>query len=125
MYDLSLVFRQWGSHLDLHNSHLLAIAAAEHRLLQAEYEDYTDANSSGIACLCSIAVITVSKQTQFKSYYHLFCVSKLIYVSLHVQLLIVLVIRQTLMIARFAGLLQGSSTFNVCLKSVLVSRFAC
>lgn len=82
---MTIDIRQWGSHLDLHDSHLLAIAAAEHRLLQAQYEDYTDANSSGIACLCSIAVIT---------------------------LLIVLVIRQTLMIARFAGLLQGSSTFN-------------
>ncbi|EXB88335.1 hypothetical protein L484_020403 [Morus notabilis] len=84
--DLSLVIRQWGSHLDLRESHLLALAAAEHRLLQAEYEDYTDENSSGIACVCSIAVIT---------------------------LLIVLVIRQTLTIARFAGLVQGPSTFNI------------
>ncbi|GMN36211.1 hypothetical protein TIFTF001_005840 [Ficus carica] len=56
---MTIDIRQWGSHLDLHDSHLLAIAAAEHRLLQAEYEDYTDANSSGIACLCSITVITI------------------------------------------------------------------
>lgn len=76
--DLSLVIRQWGSHLDLRESHLLALAAAEHRLLQAEYEDYTDENSSGIACVCSVAVITVSKQTQHKSYPHLFCIFKLI-----------------------------------------------
>ncbi|XP_024024640.1 uncharacterized protein LOC21403304 isoform X2 [Morus notabilis] len=85
---MTIDIRQWGSHLDLRESHLLALAAAEHRLLQAEYEDYTDENSSGIACVCSIAVIT---------------------------LLIVLVIRQTLTIARFAGLVQGPSTFNVSL----------
>lgn len=61
--NLSLIIRQWGTHFDLHRSHLLALAAAERHLLESEYEDYTDANSSSIACLCSIAII-VSKQKQ-------------------------------------------------------------
>ncbi|KAI5567766.1 hypothetical protein BDE02_13G113800 [Populus trichocarpa] len=44
----------WGHHIDLHDSHLLAL---EHQLLQSEYEDYAVANSSSIACLRSVALI--------------------------------------------------------------------
>ncbi|XP_050224281.1 uncharacterized protein LOC126673904 isoform X2 [Mercurialis annua] len=47
----------WGHHLDLHDSHLLALAAAERQLLEAEYEEYAIANSSSIACLRSVALI--------------------------------------------------------------------
>ena len=47
----------WGHHIDLHDSHLLAL---EHQLLQSEYEDYAVANTSSIACLRSVALI-VSK----------------------------------------------------------------
>lgn len=64
---LFLVIRQWGSHLDLRDSHLLALAAAEHHLLRSEYEDYAVANSSGFVCLCSVAVFTVSKQAKSQS----------------------------------------------------------
>ncbi|KAJ6360815.1 hypothetical protein OIU77_004772 [Salix suchowensis] len=44
----------WGHHIDLHDSHLLAL---EHQLLQSEYEDYAVANTSSIACLRSVALI--------------------------------------------------------------------
>lgn len=51
-------FRQaWGPHIDLRDSHLLALAAAERQFLQSEYEDYAVANTSSIACLRSIALI--------------------------------------------------------------------
>lgn len=52
------LFRQgWGSEFDLEDPRFLAIAVAEHQLLQAEYEDYTVANSGGIACCRSVAVV--------------------------------------------------------------------
>ena len=57
--NLSLIIRQWGTHFDLHHSHLLALAAAERHLLESEYEDYI---SSSIACLCSIAIIVSQKK---------------------------------------------------------------
>ncbi|GFZ12107.1 RING/FYVE/PHD zinc finger superfamily protein [Actinidia rufa] len=38
-----------GSHLDLHDPRLLAMAAAERRLLEAQYAEYADANASGAA----------------------------------------------------------------------------
>ncbi|CAK7322508.1 unnamed protein product [Dovyalis caffra] len=44
----------WSHHIDLHDSHLLAL---EHQLLQSEYEDYAVANTSSIACLRSVALI--------------------------------------------------------------------
>ncbi|KAF9661728.1 hypothetical protein SADUNF_Sadunf19G0098800 [Salix dunnii] len=44
----------WGHHIDLHDSHLLAL---EHQLLQSEYEDYAVANTSSLACLRSVALI--------------------------------------------------------------------
>jgi hypothetical protein len=47
----------WGHHIDLHDSHLLAL---EHQLLQSEYEDYAVTNTSSLACLRSVALI-VSK----------------------------------------------------------------
>ncbi|POO02028.1 Zinc finger, RING/FYVE/PHD-type [Trema orientale] len=95
---MAIDIRQWGSHLDLRDSHLLALAAAEHHLLQSEYEDYTDANSGGLVCLCSVAVIT---------------------------LLIVLLIRQALMITRLAGVMQESSPFNVSLLQIAGFLFPC
>ncbi|KAK1577736.1 hypothetical protein Q3G72_024370 [Acer saccharum] len=73
----------WGPHIDLRDSHLLALAAAEHQLLQSEYEDYAVANTSSIACLRSIALI----------------------------LLIVWLTRQVLMATRDSGMVQESSTF--------------
>ncbi|KAL9382589.1 hypothetical protein Peur_025624 [Populus x canadensis] len=44
----------WGHHIDLHDSHLLAL---EHQLLQSEYEDYAVTNTSSLACLRSVALI--------------------------------------------------------------------
>ncbi|KAJ6696744.1 hypothetical protein OIU85_003126 [Salix viminalis] len=44
----------WGHHIDLHDSHLLAL---EHQLLQSEYEDYAVANTNSLACLRSVALI--------------------------------------------------------------------
>ncbi|KAF2300342.1 hypothetical protein GH714_012187 [Hevea brasiliensis] len=67
-------------------SQLLALAAAERRLLRSEYEDYAVANTSSIACLRTIAV----------------------------TLLVVLLLFQALLVTRDAGLVQESSTlFNV------------
>ncbi|KAJ9189166.1 hypothetical protein P3X46_000493 [Hevea brasiliensis] len=69
-------------------SQLLALAAAERRLLRSEYEDYAVANTSSIACLRTIAV----------------------------TLLVVLLLFQALLVTRDAGLVQESSTlFNVSL----------
>ncbi|KAF3451043.1 hypothetical protein FNV43_RR07132 [Rhamnella rubrinervis] len=88
---MAIDIRQWGTHFDLHRSHLLALAAAERHLLQSEYEDYTDANSSSITCLCSIAII----------------------------LLIVLLIRQALIVTRYTGMvLESSLFFNVPLLQI-------
>ncbi|KAF8388591.1 hypothetical protein HHK36_027268 [Tetracentron sinense] len=47
----------WGPRIDLHDPHFLALAAAEHRLLQSEYEDYAVANNSSIACFRSVALL--------------------------------------------------------------------
>lgn len=48
--------QSWGPRIDLHDPRFLALAA-EHRLLQVEYEDYAAANSSGIACCRAVALI--------------------------------------------------------------------
>ncbi|KAL5990918.1 hypothetical protein ACLOJK_011823 [Asimina triloba] len=37
--------QSWGPHINLHDPRILALAAAEHRLLQVEYEDYAAVNS--------------------------------------------------------------------------------
>lgn len=47
----------WGSQLDLDDPRVIAMAAAEHRLLEAEYDEYTAGNSSGAACCRSAALI--------------------------------------------------------------------
>ncbi|GAV82618.1 DUF3675 domain-containing protein/RINGv domain-containing protein [Cephalotus follicularis] len=73
----------WGPHINLHDSHLLVLAAAERQLFQTEYEDYAVANSNSIACLRSVTLI----------------------------LLMVLLIRQALIVRREFGLVQESSTF--------------
>ncbi|XP_020596944.1 uncharacterized protein LOC110036758 [Phalaenopsis equestris] len=57
---LAIDIRQaWGPRIDLHDSHFLAIAAAEQELLQAEYEDYAAAHNSGIACCRVVALILI------------------------------------------------------------------
>ncbi|WOK96487.1 hypothetical protein Cni_G05194 [Canna indica] len=48
--------QSWGSRFDIHDSHFLAIAAAEHEFLNAGYEDYTTASASGVSC-CRTAVL--------------------------------------------------------------------
>ncbi|XP_044465750.1 uncharacterized protein LOC123195944 isoform X2 [Mangifera indica] len=73
----------WGPHIDLHDSHLLALAAAEHQFLQSEYEDYAVSSISSIACLRSVVLI----------------------------LLMVWLMRQVLMATRDSGMVQESSSF--------------
>jgi len=52
------IYRQeWGNNADLH----VALASAEHQLLQTEYEDYAMSENSSIACLRS-ATLLVRKQ---------------------------------------------------------------
>ncbi|KAH7572909.1 hypothetical protein JRO89_XS03G0032200 [Xanthoceras sorbifolium] len=80
---IALVLQAWGPHIDLRDSHLLALAAAERQFLQAEYEDYAVANTGSIACLRSVALI----------------------------LLIVWLTRQVLMAKRDSGMMQEYSTF--------------
>ncbi|CAL5348078.1 unnamed protein product [Camellia sinensis] len=46
----------WGPHIDLRDSHFLALTAAERQFLQSEYDDYGVANSS-LACIRSVAII--------------------------------------------------------------------
>lgn len=72
----------WGPQFDLHDPRLLAFAA-EHRLLQAEYEDYDAANSSGIACCRAVALI----------------------------LMLLLLVRHALLVMKESGLVQDASAF--------------
>lgn len=53
---------QWtvsGAPLDLNDPRLLAMAAAERRLLEAEYDEYADTNANG-AAFCRSAALIVS-----------------------------------------------------------------
>ncbi|CAN6485413.1 unnamed protein product [Victoria cruziana] len=86
---LAIDIRQnWGPRIDLHDPHILAIAAAEHRLLQAEYEDYAVANTTGIGVCRSVAL----------------------------ALMLLLLVRHALSLTRDSGFLQESFTvFNVSL----------
>ncbi|TKY59143.1 E3 ubiquitin-protein ligase MARCH2 [Spatholobus suberectus] len=45
--------QEWGHNVDLH----VALASAEHQLLQTEYEDYAMTQTSSIACLRSVTLI--------------------------------------------------------------------
>ncbi|PKA61561.1 E3 ubiquitin-protein ligase MARCH6 [Apostasia shenzhenica] len=55
---LAIDIRQaWGARIDLHDSHFLAIAAAEQELLHAEYEDHAAAHNVGIACCRNVTLI--------------------------------------------------------------------
>lgn len=65
LYDISCFFHhsaQWtvsGAPLDLNDPRLLAMAAAERHLLEAEYDEYADTNSNG-AAFCRSAALIVS-----------------------------------------------------------------
>ncbi|XP_043703981.1 uncharacterized protein LOC122654076 isoform X2 [Telopea speciosissima] len=81
----------WGPQIDLHHPQFFALAAAEHQLLWSRNEEYAVANAGGVACFRSVAII----------------------------LMLVLLLRHALMIARDAGLVQESLTFiNVSLLQV-------
>lgn len=47
----------WGPHIDLGDPRLLALAAAEHQLIQSEYEEYAVASSGTLSCFRSVALI--------------------------------------------------------------------
>ncbi|KAJ0048699.1 hypothetical protein Pint_16115 [Pistacia integerrima] len=49
-----------GAPLDLHDPRLLAMAAAERHLLEAEYDEYADSNASGAAFCRSAALILMA-----------------------------------------------------------------
>lgn len=66
---LFLIRQAWGSHMNIRDSHLLAIAAAEGQFLDSDYEDYAAANTSSIACLRSVALI-VSRYNFWHLYYY-------------------------------------------------------
>ena len=46
-----------GSQLELNDPRLLAMAAAERHLLEAEYDEYADSNANGAAFFRSAALI--------------------------------------------------------------------
>jgi Protein of unknown function (DUF3675) len=48
-----------GTPLDLHDPRILAVAAAQRRLLEAEYDEYSATNASG-AAFCRSAALIVS-----------------------------------------------------------------
>ncbi|XP_052171815.1 uncharacterized protein LOC127787827 [Diospyros lotus] len=47
----------WAPHIDLRDPHFLALTAAEHQLLQSEYDDFAVATSNSLVCLRSVVVI--------------------------------------------------------------------
>ena len=53
-----------GAPLDLHDPRLLAMAAAERHLLEAEYDDYANTSASG-AAFCRSAALIVSHENHF------------------------------------------------------------
>ncbi|XP_072970966.1 uncharacterized protein [Typha angustifolia] len=83
--------QSWGTRIDLRDSHFLAIAVAEQEFLQAEYEDYAAASSSGVACCRSVALVSM----------------------------LLLLVHHMLMVTRDIGMLQDiSALFNVTLQFV-------
>ncbi|KAJ8452332.1 hypothetical protein Cgig2_006137 [Carnegiea gigantea] len=58
--DTAIDISEWtvsGSQLDLNDPRLLAMAAAERHLLEAEYDEYADSNANGAAFFRSAALI--------------------------------------------------------------------
>ncbi|KAK4374572.1 hypothetical protein RND71_005249 [Anisodus tanguticus] len=61
--DTAIDIRTWtegGTQVDLHDPRLLAMAAAERRLLEANYDEYADSNASGAAFCRSAALILMA-----------------------------------------------------------------
>ncbi|XP_031264026.1 uncharacterized protein LOC116122299 [Pistacia vera] len=58
--DISEPLTVSGAPLDLHDPRLLAMAAAERHLLEAEYDEYADSNASGAAFCRSAALILMA-----------------------------------------------------------------
>ncbi|KAK4370889.1 hypothetical protein RND71_010364 [Anisodus tanguticus] len=61
--DTAIDIRAWtvgGTQVDLHDPRLLAMAAAERRLLEADYDEYADSNASGAAFCRSAALILMA-----------------------------------------------------------------
>ncbi|KAL7200302.1 hypothetical protein ACSBR1_032263 [Camellia fascicularis] len=54
--------KPWGPHIDLRDSHFLALTAAERQFLQSDYDNYGVANSS-LACIRSVAIIVCNPTT--------------------------------------------------------------
>ncbi|XP_009587066.1 uncharacterized protein [Nicotiana tomentosiformis] len=58
--DISRGWTVGGTQIDLHDPRLLAMAAAERRLLDADYDEYADSNASGAAFCRSAALILMA-----------------------------------------------------------------
>ncbi|KAL2935235.1 C-X-C chemokine receptor type 5 [Bienertia sinuspersici] len=58
--DISAQWSVSGAHIDLNDSRLLAMAAAERHLLEAEYDEYSDSNANGAAFCRSAALILMA-----------------------------------------------------------------
>ncbi|KAI4373993.1 hypothetical protein MLD38_012044 [Melastoma candidum] len=87
------VRQAWAQHINIRDSHLIALAAAERQLLQSHYEDYAVENTSSVACLRSVAVV----------------------------LLTILLLRQVLLLTQESGTILDSLTFFNYQVSVLLS----
>ncbi|KAI8022574.1 Phosphatidylinositol 4-phosphate 5-kinase 2 [Camellia lanceoleosa] len=57
-----VLWQPWKPHIDLWDSHFLALTAAEHQFLESEYDDYGVANSS-LTCIRSVAIIVCNPNT--------------------------------------------------------------
>ncbi|KAF7133325.1 hypothetical protein RHSIM_Rhsim09G0010500 [Rhododendron simsii] len=50
----------WGPHIDLRDPRFLALTVAERRLLESEYDEYTVANNSSLACFRYVAIMVAN-----------------------------------------------------------------
>lgn len=98
--------------IDLQDPNFLALTAAEQELLSAEYEDYAVANSSGVACCRTIALIVgwASLLDEVLFFIHRF----INIVPELVQLMLLLLVRHILYAIKEVGMAQDISVlFNV------------
>lgn len=102
--------------MDIRNPHFLAFAAAERQFLQSEYDDYAIANSGSLACFRYVAIIVCISCAIRVCFSHSVCKHFITEGGrlLLMQLMLLLLIRQTLMVTRdFAMVQDPSSFFNV------------
>lgn len=99
--------------MDIRNPHFLAFAAAERQFLQSEYDDYAIASSGSLASFRYVAIIVSISCAMLLCFSHAVCKHFIIEGSrlLLMQLMLLLLVCQTLMVTRDFTMVQDSSTF--------------